>query len=78
MKIFYQLEDDTNRTNNTWFVPNREETYSGMVKMQNFMDYFLEATGGKTPILIKNIFEDSDFGDEKVFAVTVNGKKKVV
>lgn len=78
MRIFYKLEDKGNKPRDVWFVPNREETYSGMVKIYNFMNYFVEATDGNSPILIKDIFDNNGFGDDKVFAVNVNGNKKVV
>jgi len=74
MKIAYQLEGG----NDSWFVPNREDTHCGMVRVSNFMNYFLDATGGNTPILIKNVFESGGFGSDKMTVVTVNGKKQRV
>ena len=49
-----------------------------MVKIHNFMNYFVEATGGNTPILIKNIFDNTGFSDEKWSAISVNGNKKKI
>lgn len=42
------------------------------------MNYFVEATGGNTPILIKNIFDNSGFSEEKWRAISVNGNKKKI
>ena len=73
MRIMYKLENDADKNRDVWFVPNREEAYSGMVKIHNFMDYFMETTDGNSPILIKDIFDSNGFRDDKVFAVNVNG-----
>lgn len=78
MRFFYKLEDDIHKDKDVWVVPNREETYSGLVRIHNFMQYFVEATGGNTPILIQDIFQSTGFGTDRMYAVTVNGKKKIV
>ena len=78
MRIMYKLEDNADKHRDVWFVPNREEAYSGMVKIHNFMDYFMKATDGNSPILIKNVFDNNGIGDDKVFAVNVNGNKKAI
>lgn len=77
MRILYKLEDQ-NSSRDRWVVPNREETYSGLVKLTNVMKYFVEATGGNTPILIKDVFECKGFADDILYAVNVNGNKKIV
>ena len=78
MKIAYKLEDGTKNNKNTWVIPNRDETHWGLVRIVNLMDYFVTATGGNTPILIKDAFNSSGFCDEEFYAITVNGKKKIV
>lgn len=78
MRIMYKLDSETNKHKDSWVIPNREETYSGMVRVHNFMSYFFKATNGNTPILIKDVFEQSTFSTDKFFSVTVNGKKKIV
>jgi hypothetical protein len=42
------------------------------------MNYFVEATGGNTPILIKDIFDNTGFSEEKLCAISVNGSKKII
>jgi hypothetical protein len=78
MRLVYRIDDEMHKNKDTWVIPNREETFSGMVKIHNFMKYFIKATNGNTPILIKDVFEQSTFANEKLFSVTVNGKKKIV
>lgn len=39
------------------------------------MNYFINATGGNTPILIKDIFNSNGYSKEINFSISINGKK---
>lgn len=56
IKIFYKYEDYNHPRRDLWFIPNREEVETGIVKVQNFMKFFEIATQGVKPILIKDMF----------------------
>ena len=70
VKIIYKLE--TNK--DVWFVPNREEVETGVVKIENFMKFFEEATEKEHPVLIKDIFTN-DYQQEIPSFTILNGER---
>jgi len=75
MRIVYRLD---NQNNDVWWIPNRDESYWGLLRIQHVMDHFMKSTNGKTPILIKDVFQQSKFGIDKLCSVSVNGEKKII
>jgi hypothetical protein len=69
IKIIYKYKNKDN-----WFIPNREEVETGIIKIDNFMGFFENATQGVKPILIKDIFT-TDYQKEVHCFTKVNGVK---
>ena len=69
VKIMYKYKGKDH-----WFLPNREEVETGIVKIDNFMNFFETATQGVKPILIKDIFT-TDYQKEISCFTRVNGEK---
>ena len=73
VKIMYKLETQ-NSNKDIWFIPNREEVETGVVKIENFMNFFENATESQNPIVIKDIFT-TDYQDEIPSFLLINNEK---
>lgn len=73
VKIMYKLETQ-NSNKDIWFIPNREEVETGVVKIENFMNFFENATESQNPIVIKDIFT-TDYQNEIPSFLLINNEK---
>lgn len=52
VKMFYRVKGPTD----TWFIPNRKEVEPGILKINNFMNFFFKKTLNGRPVMVKNVF----------------------
>lgn len=71
VKIMYKY-DNPHKIKDKWFLPNREDIETGIVKVENFMSFFEAATQNQKPIVIKDIFT-TDYQKERPSFTRING-----